>query len=259
LNEISRVAAEAFRKTHSGRSVDDVIIDDEVNETFLRECASILSDVEPLDFNWALMNLRKTGQLSGVTTRRIQLDHTDYLHAAEIAARLVEDQFEITIDRIFCSPENRQAFDEIAISIAKEISTYRLRKAALGLRKKRRLRPELIKRITDWDRRISSHRATELYANKTLIPTNPGVYIFRDTSGYLYVGEAVSLRPRVWKHLDHSDRKTLCRYLFDRGINDLSVDLHEFDANSNGRLASHRRAYESNLIASRNPRFNQRP
>lgn len=258
LNDVRRAAAQAFQKMHSGRSVDDVVIDNALNEAFLRECANILPKTNPAELNWALMNLRKSGGLGSVTTKCLQQDPTDYLHAAEIAARSVEDRLDSTIDRIFCSPVDRCSFDEIATSIAPDVSTYQLRKA-VGLRKKRQLKPELIKRIADWNTRVVSHTASDLYADKKLIPTNPGVYLFRDNSGYLYIGEAESLRPRVWRHLDHSDRKALCHYLFENGIEELSVDLHVFDGDSKGRLVKYRRAYESDLIAARKPRFNQRP
>jgi excinuclease UvrABC nuclease subunit len=92
-----------------------------------------------------------------------------------------------------------------------------------------------------------------------LIPRKPGVYLFRDKSGYLYIGEAGSLRTRVSKHLDHSDRKALAHYFWHEGITDVVVELHVFDPDSAAKKSGARRAYESNLIDKRNPRFNIRP
>jgi len=86
----------------------------------------------------------------------------------------------------------------------------------------------------------------------------PGVYLFFDRSGYLYVGEAANLRSRIRKHLDHSDRKALAHYLWSNGVDNLRVELHAFDPQSDGRLTASRRAYEVSLIQSRKPRFNLR-
>jgi predicted GIY-YIG superfamily endonuclease len=85
------------------------------------------------------------------------------------------------------------------------------------------------------------------------------IYIFRDASGYLYIGESENLRARVTKHLDHSDRKSLARYLWQEGVGGVTVELHAFDPDSNARNKEMRRAYESELIHSRQPRLNIAP
>jgi predicted GIY-YIG superfamily endonuclease len=131
-----------------------------------------------------------------------------------------------------------------------------LRKAALTLRKNRQLRPELIKRVADWGSVVTTYTAEQLRADPDLIPRLPGIYIFRDRTGYLYIGEAGNLRGRVEKHLDHSDRKAVAHYLWENGVTGLSVELHAFRRESDGRKANCRRAYEAELIRSRGPRLN---
>jgi excinuclease UvrABC nuclease subunit len=121
------------------------------------------------------------------------------------------------------------------------------------------LRPEKVKRIVDWGAAVSTFAAADLFRDPVLIPRQPGVYFFRDRTGYLYIGEADNLRLRVAKHLDHSDRKALARYLWDHGVADLAVELHAFAPTSDGGRKGHRRVYESEMIASRNPRFNIQP
>jgi predicted GIY-YIG superfamily endonuclease len=259
LNTLRDVVKAAFIAIHCGRSTDDVVINPELNAAFISECRKRLGDVSEFDANWKLMNLRKSASLGDVTTDRVRIDHSPYEHASQIAARFMEDQSQLTIDRVFCAPEARSNFDAIALSIAPEVSVYQLRKAALGLRKARRLQPEIVKRIANWERKVISFSAEELASNFELIPRNPGVYIFRDKSGYLYVGEAANLRLRVGKHLDHSDRKALAHYFWDNGIENVTVELHAFAEDSDARKQSARRAYESDLIAKRQPRFNIRP
>jgi excinuclease UvrABC nuclease subunit len=134
-----------------------------------------------------------------------------------------------------------------------------LRRAALALRKSRRLRPELVTRVAQWDRQVLAWDAARLRADTTLAPTGPGVYLFRDATGYLYIGEAANLRRRLAEHLDQSDRQSLAHYLSSQGIDQVTVEVHAFDPQSGAKSKELRRAYESELIRSRQPRFNVAP
>lgn len=255
-SKLRQVVSAAFMAVHQGRSSDDVVIDDDLNQSFILRCRESLPSATDLELNWTLLNLRKSSNLGPVATIRQRLSHDAYLHGSEIAARHIEDKYGITTDRAFCDRSRRGEFDAIAKRFAPDVPTYLLRKAALKLRKGRQLRPELIKRVSDWQKEVLTFDVASLQANPDLIPRKPGVYIFADASGYLYLGEAANLRLRVAKHLDHSDRKALARYLWDQGVEGLFVELHVFDPASNARLTSHRRAYEADLIRSRRPQFN---
>ena len=89
--------------------------------------------------------------------------------------------------------------------------------------------------------------------------TNPGIYIFTDSTGYLYIGEAKNLRERLTQHLDQSDRESLANYMKKEQLKDIHIEVHGFDPKSKGSEISARRAYESELIRSRKPKFNIRP
>jgi predicted GIY-YIG superfamily endonuclease len=259
MNGASRlrdVVAQAFVATHDGRSTDDVVIDDSLNAAFIEQCRKELWDASPEELNWALLNLRKAASLGPVASLRRQRRHGDYCHAAEIAARHVEDKFSSSLDRVLCSQEGKREFDELSQRLSPGVPVYFLRKAALMLRKCRKLRPELIKRVADWETTLLQYSAEEVRAEPILVPSCPGIYIFSNATGYLYIGEASDLRARVRKHLDHSDRKALARYLWEEGLQGLIVELHAFARESNGRLTMCRRAYESDLIKTRQPRFN---
>lgn len=255
----NEIIKKSFLETHEGRSTDDVVIDPILNEHFLDRCMLLLPEITPQEANWRLLNLRKSSSLGKVTTKAEKMDHSAYVHASQIAARLLEDRVKLSVDRILCHPAHRQQFDEVASKIFPEASKYQLRKAALGLRKARKLQPELIKRVANWGREILEFEAESLVGNVDLIPRKPGVYIFRDSTGYLYIGEAGSLRLRVAQHLDHSDRRALARYFWEEGLSGIVVELHAFDSNSDARSTPARRAYESDLINTRSPRFNLRP
>ena len=252
----------AFLEVHDGWSADEVLLQEDLNTRFVAAAARICGEgTTPGQLNWALLNLRKADRLTGTVTQRRRDDPEKYQHAAEIAARWLEDRQGMNCDRALCDPQLRAEFDRVAAEVAPGVEPYLVRKAALGLRKGRKLRPELIARVADWGKEVSSISVDALAANLELAPQRPGVYLFRDGSGYLYVGEAADLRARLHHHVTASDRASLAAYLTREGLDltQVRVEIHAFAANSRAREMRYRRAYESELIASRKPRFNVRP
>ncbi len=263
--DLDKIVSSAFSVTHDGWSSDEVLVNPELNRKFIEECrrdlANATGKVTEAQLNWKLLNLRKAKKLPAKVTRRSHSKHDAYRHAAEIAARSMEDKHRQNIDRVLCDPKLRSEFDKMASRLAPETKTMLLRKAALGLRKARRLKPEFVARVADWGREITTAPIAKLQANIDTISEGPGVYVFYDSTGYLYVGEAENLRRRLAKHLEDSDRQSLAKYLKEHGRESetISVEIHAFDSDSKARLAAMRRAYESELISSRKPRFNVRP
>ena len=246
----------AFRETHEGRSTDDLLCDDDLNRRFLDRCSQLLLVPLPdCEINWLLLNLRKRGALGRVVTERTTIRCGEYSHASEIAARLLEDKYRATIDRVLCDPALRGEFDRIASGISVSVSVVRLRKAALCLRKNRKLRPELSK-ILAAHAQVETYDAVVVAENPKIVERRPGIYMIRSNEGYLYVGEAQDLHTRIKSHLDHSDRKELARYFWSHGLNGVSIDFHSFGPHSEARHTSYRRAYEADMIRSRKPRFN---
>jgi predicted GIY-YIG superfamily endonuclease len=250
---------ESFREVHEGFSADEVLVRDDLNAAFITRCRKSMPAADETQLNWTLLNLRKAGRLDVPATRRVNLTHDDYLHAAEIAARLMYDKHGLSTDRVLCDPQRRREFDEAAQQVAPGTSAYRLRRAALYLRKARRLRPELVLRVAQWDKEVVTMGADEAAGDSKVLPDSPGVYIFRDSTGYLYIGESANLRVRIAGHLDDSDRKSLAQYFQRSGIMDVVLELHVFDPDSDAKLTPMRRAYESELIRSRKPRLNIAP
>ena len=253
------VVLAAFRDVHDGWSTDEVLLQDKLNRAFLARCRVQLPDADATSLNWTLLNLRKAGKIDIEVTKRRRTRHSAYVHLAEIAVRTVQAKHNLNTDRIMCDPHLRSEFQKQCHFVAKHVDPYLMRKAAFTLRKTRRLQPELILRVADWDRAIEVHQAGDLVSDLRRIPELPGIYIFRDSSGYLYIGESKDLRERLTKHLDQSDRESLAHYLREHGIKDTTIEIHSFPKDSRARLVSIRRAYESELIASRKPRFNVRP
>lgn len=261
-DRLKNVVKEAFAAAHDGYSADEVLLDDELQAAFQTECRKRLPDADPERCNWTLLNLRKAGDLDVKATksREVAEGELDTLrHVAEITARAVQDQHRASIDRVMASPQWRADFNAAARKISPEVDAYLVRRAAFQLRKTRQLQPELITRLADWGREVRTYSVDELRDHPELAPNQPGIYLFRDASGYLYIGEAAELRKRLGQHLDQSDRQSLANYLKELKSDSVTIELHTFDPDSRIKELAVRRAYESELIRSRNPRFNIRP
>ncbi|MFN7874471.1 MAG: protoporphyrinogen oxidase [Pirellula sp.] len=258
----SEIIRQAFRATHEGWSVDEVLLRDERRQKFLSEVRRVTA-LEPIPMTdrevfERLVKLRKSDKLDVKTTQSVRSDLSDYLVAAEIASRYLYDAYGVSSDQWLIDPKLLQEFDQTGLSIAKGDDSYLLRKAALKLRKSRSLRPELLQRVTDWDLVIKTYQLADLENNLLTLSEGPGVYIFRDDTGYLYIGQAANLRKRLKTHLTESDRKSLSKYL-EADDKLITVDLHIFGPNSPAQKTIVREAYESELIRSRKPRLNLAP
>jgi len=253
--------ASAFSRSCGGYSTDELLITDELRKEFFVALAGSgepeVSDDDRREALLCLLRLRKTGNLKSKTVLRGQPSEPAMRPTAEIAARVVIDRHRITTDTLLADPRYLRELQAEAEKISPSASAYQIRKAVLLLRKTRQLKPELVLQVAQWGRQIESMTLAETRAAE--LPANPGVYLFRDATGYLYVGEAASLRSRLASHLSGSDRLKLAEYLGDQTKGEVSLELHIFDPDSPAKQLRVRRAYESELIRSRTPRFNVRP
>jgi len=243
----------SFLRTRNGYSPDAVIADPALNAQFLSACRELGATETDFALNHCLYNLRKGRRLVGhPTTKRVRLRHQDeYDFAAEIAARFLECRQNTTLDRIICDPVLARDFDKFAQELAPGYTSFEYRFTALNLRKARRLRPEIGPRLVP-AMRVESFPVAGIDVNR--IPTEQGIYLFSyKDEGLLYVGEARNLRDRVRKHLEHSDRKDLARWLWQHGIGSLYLEIHVLPPATTNAA---RKAVELELIRSRKPRFN---
>jgi predicted GIY-YIG superfamily endonuclease len=252
-----------FAKVHDGWSVDELLIRDELRAAFLSAGAEASQKDRNADWDKSmlerLIQIRKAGKLSVVSTKRNVTDLESVLPVAEIASRQMMDSHQANIDQWLVDEKLLDEFDMLVQSIVPGCKPYEARKGALQLRKTRKLQPELLSRVMDWKREIRELTVEEAAKNATDLPTNPGVYIFRDATGYLYIGQSNNLRTRLTKHLQDSDRKSLGAYLKERGAKDMTLELHIFASDSPASSTKVREAYESDLIRTRKPRLNVAP
>ena len=133
----------AFLKVRASFSPDRVVVDPDLSAKFLAECRRLGCAQSPSELNTCLLNLRKSGNLRGLQSKRTSFrDQDAYLFASEIAMRFLERRDGVTLDDVICDPHRAAEFDQVAARIAPSYSPLRYRWAALYLRKNRRLNPE---------------------------------------------------------------------------------------------------------------------
>lgn len=271
----SRISANVFDRSlvesADGFSTDEVILRDDLRSSFLqsvqrRTGKQILPD-QQAGVLLQLLRARKAGKLTYRSSQRSTRpktgprSKTDCSAVAEIAARSVIDRHRITTDTLLVSPMYRKQLQDEVELISPGVDAYEVRKAVLGLRKKRSLKPELVLQVADWDRQVQTLSLAELrrQLDCDLVPHQPGIYLFRTRDGYLYIGEAADLSDRLTQHTTSSDRMALADHLVKAAKGEVSVELHIFPSDSPAAKVGMRRAYESELIRSRHPKLNVRP
>lgn len=250
---------DVFTSRHDGWSLDEVMLSDALRTKIVNAVHETFPGVEEKRIWEELIRLRKSGKLQAVTTRRENTEYGDAIVAAEIAARRMQDERDVTFDQVLIDPVLLRQYDEYAQAIDKQSEVYALRKAALRLRKSRQLKPELVLRVTDWKRDFMTMSVEEAKKRIESLPKRPGIYIFRDSTGFLYIGQSNNLHDRLSKHLDASDRQNLANYLANNTAEDLTLEMHVFREGSPAEQTVVREAYESELIRSRKPRLNLSP
>jgi hypothetical protein len=256
---LESIVVASFEASADGWSVDEVMLHDKRRARFLESCHQKVSTVSEKELFETLLRVRKGGRLKVRATQNARSSLEDYTIAAEIAARRIADEKKAHFDQVLCDPDLLQLFDQIAAELSPNTDPYLLRKAALRLRKSRQLQPELVVQSNNWNVKLQEYTLTELTTQLPELTTRPGIYIFRDATGYLYIGQSNNLRERLTHHLKESDRDQLRNYLLGKAGPELKIELHEFLEGSPGEKLTARRAYESELIRSREPRLNLAP
>jgi hypothetical protein len=242
---------QVFLAVRGEYSPDVVVADPDLNQRFLDECQARGLSAPPAVLNRCLLNLRKSRDLQGIKSKRVSLSNQDeYRFGSEVTVRFLERRDQVSLDQILCEPLYAEEFGAIAAGLAPGFTLFQYRWAALGLRKRKRLRPELLGRVVRAEAVVSC-RAEDLKLDQ--LPVRSGLYLFLETAQVLYIGECQNLRKRLAKHLDHSDNKGLAHWLWQRGITDLHVEYHVLPAGINATV---RKAMEAELIRSRKPLYN---
>src|SRR5262245_524461 len=103
----------AFDAVSDGYPPDRVVAGPEVNRRFIDECRARGLDTPAALLNRSLLNLRKSGGLTGrPRTRKTTFHNEDeYRFATEMAVRALERRDGVSLDDIICDPDRAAEFD----------------------------------------------------------------------------------------------------------------------------------------------------
>lgn len=253
---IAEIVLKAFLTVRQGKSAEQVVCDDDLNQSFVFSCRSSAPSASDEECNSTLLNLRKAGKLSDYPTLCRKPPHPDAKRLAGCVGqtvRLMERQFGANVDRILCNPDWRCQFDAMVQFLIPGASVFESRYKALTLRKSKKLRPEPVGQVI---RPVASSiiPLKTLGARISEIPADAGVYIFFDEDTTLYVGKADNLRRRVTEHASTWAFRELISAINHRSRGNAWIALHALPIALSGREVA---AYEQELIRSRQPEHNR--
>jgi len=246
---------EAFRRSASGYSADRVVVDPELNASFLRTCQQLGVNLSPVFVNRHLLRLRKAGKLSSIeTTERTSLnweDADEYLFASEIAWKRVSDETGESLDDIFCNPSLAELFDGHARQFAPGYTSFQYRWGALKLRKEAK---SAANRALLLDVPVGK---LKLYDKFEELEGHAGLYmVAKSKKQPLYIGETLNLG-RALRQQFSRERKVWASF------GDVTIravpyrQLPSIDLTSRGaRLARSLVAYQCHLIQKSRPQLN---
>ena len=192
---------DAYKCVRGGCSADHLLADPELNAEFADACRRIGLSGDAVEWNRALLRIRKSGRLPRLENRAHTFTSSRmdaFSFASEVAMQQLSVEFAITLDGILCDPQLAARFDEIAKSFAPGYTPFQYRWAAFSIRK----------RAKDAKKLAESHyqgwlthrlpRSRPISAASWGAYECPGVYLLVGQSRQrLYVGETLNLRQRI--------------------------------------------------------------
>jgi hypothetical protein len=188
----------AFEAVREGFSPDRVVADPRLNREFLSQCEAFGIDDVPFNLNWTLLNLRKSGQLVGLRSKKsVVHDQWRYAFASEMAATSIYYRQQVSVDRVICDPERVKEFDRLAKALAPGFSTFEYRWAALNIRKKGSSvggqSKRRVGRLT-WSDRLP-------FPHIQQVPHIKGIYTLHEDNTALYISNSEDLRESMGSQL----------------------------------------------------------
>ncbi len=206
---------EAFRLAHQGYSADRVVIDPDLNSSFIAACKKLGLAGDPCTWNILLFRLRKQGKLNEIEITQssdLSWEYCDpFLAASEMALQTMLNQKEgESLDEIFCDPVLVKKFDSLATELTPGFSVLEYRWAALKIRDQaetarcqgellHNTRGDQLDRLLRKKIAISKQKPAELAASiQKEIPETPGIYLLvGKKEEILYAGETGNLKQRL--------------------------------------------------------------
>lgn len=199
--DVQHALIDAYKQTHAGHSVDQLLADPELNLAFVQACRTSGVPGGAAEWNRMLLGVRKAGKLPTLGARARLLRSSDmdgYMFASEIAMQQLSVELDAALDDILCDPQIAGRFDEIAASFAPGHTPFEYRWAALAVRKRAKMARRLaVERESEWSK-CELGRARSIRDSDWSKYECPGVYLLlSDGRQELYAGETFNLRQRI--------------------------------------------------------------
>lgn len=217
---------QAFGEVREGYSADRVIADPQVNRRFLRRCRELGLSGTDYDLNWALMNARKKGDLSHLPkTRRYTVREIDeFEYGSEMAVRFLQQERNVSLDRIICDPELAEEFDGYASKLAPGFSPLQYRWGALRIRKAGRLGSKA-DNVYEVPQLEALGKVASLRLGK--VSEIGGLYLFSSENERVFLGQTDNLHHRIEKHMEVSASRGLPNWLWNTKKQPLDISVAE--------------------------------
>ena len=192
---------DAFQATHQGFSVDHMLANVELNQSFLEACGKKGLAGKPVEWNQTLLRVRKAGKLPRGANRSHACTFAEmdlFSFASEVAMQRLTEEHATTLDCLLCDPDLAARFDKLAAAFSPGYTSFEYRWAALALRKRAKKAKQLAEsRYSEWlNRRLPAGKSLSDRQGKRY--ARPGVYLLHDRHKQcLYVGETTDLARRI--------------------------------------------------------------
>jgi site-specific DNA-methyltransferase (adenine-specific) len=203
----------AFANANRGFSVDRVIADPTLNQSFQNQCEKLAVQGTPAERNRMLFRLRHAGELKRPDVEMSKVTKLDwsevdrFLFGSEIAWRKLIDLHDgLTLDELFADPNHAAEFDTLASAVAPGATPLQYRWAAIMLRKQLATFSDSFAAGEDSASHVDALAdgpvPDEFQSLSTFelegVPTTPGVYLLRHgEERWLFAGETMNLRARL--------------------------------------------------------------
>lgn len=193
---------DSYQSAGEGVPVDYLLCDRDLNKQFIDDCLAKGLGGNAAVWNRLLLKLRKSKKLprSTKTVPRISAQQQNkYGYASEVAWRLINVDFGVSLDELLCSPDSATYFDRLAAEFGPaniEVSPTDYRRAAIAIRKQaKNARRIAAEKSDDFSKRKMDRIATSEISDAKY--ECPGVFVIASEEVGLFAGEATNLREQV--------------------------------------------------------------
>ncbi len=208
------VVVEAFESVRDGASPDALLWDRKLSRKFAKECRQKGIDAPEKILKRRVLNVRKNsprykqhGIVLSPTTKNEPHPSIvpQFAHVIEFALVRLRYRHGCSIDDILLDPELADAYEEMCMEIAPQLSSTDVRLAALYIRKSRFLPKKNKAEIEALDLNLFDSECSKPHAlesfDVSVVPSGPGILEVRERDRFLYISRNEDLNLAVGEFL----------------------------------------------------------